>query len=533
MRVEISIPPGVMQNRMIEIANSRMDFASRLGNSIYVWVLLIIVSACFGALPALGDERQPLVSWQGWKDDIFKQSKSENKLVLLDLEAVWCHWCHVMDQQTYRDPEVVKILKDHFIALKVDQDSRPDLSNRYQEFGWPATIFFSPDGKELAKRAGFIEPGEMRELLQKLVKASSTPESSKDMPKEFSQQGFLSSEIRAKLIAKHYASLDLELGGLKISQKYLDGDSVEYALRRAAEGNEKDATFVQLTLDNNLKLLDPVWGGVYQYSTHRDWVRPHYEKIMSSQAKNLRLYSLASMFTGEDDYRNAAERISNYLTTFLLSSEGAFLTSQDADYEKGKHSDDYFKLDDKGRRKLGMPVIDRHIYSRENGLAIAALTQQYALTGRGEVLAAAIKASEWIRAHRSIPAGGFRHDEVDAAGPYLGDTLAMGQALLALYGVTADRKYLAASEEALHFIDANFVETNALGKIPGFITAKQPVGFVLPSVRHNDENISVVRFANLLYRYVGKSEFKSIAEHGMKYLSTPRLRSIIFPISEL
>ncbi len=482
-----------------------------------VLFLLLFVSR------VVADDGKPLIAWQSWTDDLFKRSQAEKKLVLLDLEAIWCHWCHVMDQQTYRDPNVVQLLNDHFVSVKVDQDSRPDLSNRYSDYGWPATIFFSPSGKELAKRAGFIEPSEMKELLAKLVKDPNTPEETEEHVKEFSADGVLPKELREKLVSKHYASLDLELGGLKISQKYLDGDAVEYALRRAAEGGEKDATFVQLTLDNNIKLLDPVWGGAYQYSTHRDWVRPHYEKIMSSQAKNVRLYSLGSMFTGEKEYADAAKNVVGYLTTFLLSPEGVFYTSQDADYIKGTHSDEFFKLDDKGRRKMGMPAIDKNNYSRENGLAIASLVQYYAATGDENVLATAKKAAEWIRLHREISGGGYRHAEVDKGGPYLGDTLRMGEALIALYSVTGERNYLTQAEEAVRFIDANFVESNAAGRIPGFISAKQEPSLPLPTVRHNDENIAVVRFANLVYRYLGKNEVKAIAEHGMKFLSTPAI----------
>ena len=82
----------------------------------------------------------------------------EKRLVLLDLVAVWCHWCHVMEETTYRDPEVVAQIRAHFVAVRVDQDSRPDLSNRYEDYGWPATVIFDADGHELVKFAGYIPP---------------------------------------------------------------------------------------------------------------------------------------------------------------------------------------------------------------------------------------------------------------------------------------------------------------------------------------------------------------------------------------
>ena len=82
-----------------------------------------------------------------------------DKFVLLDLEAVWCHWCHVMDETTYRDPAVMALLDSNYIAVKVDQDSRPDLANRYENYGWPATVVFGPDGGEIVKRRWLYQPG--------------------------------------------------------------------------------------------------------------------------------------------------------------------------------------------------------------------------------------------------------------------------------------------------------------------------------------------------------------------------------------
>jgi len=85
---------------------------------------------CASLLPAA---EPPTISWQGWSDNLFEQARRENKFVLLDLEAVWCHWCHVMAETTYKDPEVARLIGAKYIAVRVDQDSRPDLSNRYED----------------------------------------------------------------------------------------------------------------------------------------------------------------------------------------------------------------------------------------------------------------------------------------------------------------------------------------------------------------------------------------------------------------
>src|SRR5690606_28037135 len=107
----------------------------------------------------------PKVSWQQWDDSLFDRAAKENKLLLLDLEAVWCHWCHVMDEKTYGDSRVIALIKKHYIPVRVDQAARPDLAARYQEYGWPATIILDAKGRDLRKKAGFIEPDEFVRLL--------------------------------------------------------------------------------------------------------------------------------------------------------------------------------------------------------------------------------------------------------------------------------------------------------------------------------------------------------------------------------
>src|ERR1700685_1426465 len=111
----------------------------------------LLTLLCFSlAAPAA----EPALNWMPWSDSLFAQAKQQNKFVLLDLEAVWCHWCHVMDQTTYADNDVRRLIGEKYIAVKVDQDSRPDISNRYEDYGWPATVVFNPSGQEIVKRRG-------------------------------------------------------------------------------------------------------------------------------------------------------------------------------------------------------------------------------------------------------------------------------------------------------------------------------------------------------------------------------------------
>ena len=107
--------------------------------------------------------------WEAFSEQLFERAKRERRFVLLDLEAVWCHWCHVMEETTYHDAQVCAALSAHYIAAKADQDANPDLSRRYDEYGWPATIVFAPDGTEIVKRRGYIPPERMATLLKAIV----------------------------------------------------------------------------------------------------------------------------------------------------------------------------------------------------------------------------------------------------------------------------------------------------------------------------------------------------------------------------
>jgi uncharacterized protein YyaL (SSP411 family) len=457
------------------------------------------------------------LDWEPWSDTVFTQAKQEKRFVLLDLEAVWCHWCHVMDENTYSDPAVIKMLQAHYLVVKADQDARPDLSNRYEDYGWPATVVFDSDGHEIVKRQGYLAPDEMLSMLQAILDDPSPGPSVRPEAKlELPANPLLSGALRQQLTKSFLNGYDNAHGSWGTDQKLLDWDSVEYSLDLARLNRDAQAEHMaRQTLTEQLHLLDPAWGGVYQYSTDGDWNSPHFEKIMQMQAENLRIYSLAYAQFGDPAYLHAAQEIRRYLKTFLSSPQGAFYTSQDADLIDGKHSAEYFALNDAARRKRGVPRVDKHIYARENGWAIAGLVALYDATGDAATLADATRAAQWILANRALPGGGFRHGEKDAAGPYLGDTIAMERAFVALYGATGDRQWLAHAESAMHFIDANFRDA----KGAGFLTTKIPTDHAYVPHAQRDENVMVARTAILLFHFTGDAHDDELAKQAMRYLA--------------
>jgi len=330
--------------------------------------------------------------------------------------------------------------------------------------------------------------------------------------------------------------------GWAFGVKYLDADSVEYASVLARQGNKIQEQHVLDTLQAAQMLLDPVWGGSYQSlvvaltsghlnpisrytriqiagrldSNGDSWNDPHFEKLLFIQAQVIRIYAQSYSWWHRPEYLASAQKVHRYVRDFLTNPEGAFYVSQDADVAEEKDSVAYFALDDVKRRALGTPAVDKHLYARENGWMISALSALYAVTGDAATLEEAERSAHWIITHRSLSDGGFSHGDDDSAGPYLGDTLAVGQGFLALYEVTGDREWLKRAEAARQFIAVNF----AAGSGPGFVTSKTSTDRAYKPLPERDENAQLARFSNLLSYYTGNKGDEETTARAMQYLAT-------------
>ncbi len=462
------------------------------------------------------------ITWRDWDASVFAKAKAERKLVIVDLEAVWCHWCHVMDERTYGDPRVVALLEEHFLAIKVDQDARPDIANRYEDWGWPATILFDPDGKEIAKLAGFVRPNRMVSLLKAFI-ADPTPGPSISEPPAitWAKTATLSDEQRKALRARERRQFDDTYGSWGRYHKFLQAEGVEYLLHRARAGDRQAERDALKTLDAQLQLLDPVWGGVYQYSDSGVWTNPHFEKIMTFQAANIRAYAKAAGQLGYPRFLAAAESIEKYLEDFLTSPRGAFYVSQDADLVQGRHAADYYARDDAGRRAPGTPKVDTSVYSLQNGLAIEALAHLYKVNANPATLARAERAARFIVHYRLNGDGTFRHGEADEAGPFLGDSLAMADAFLALHQATNDAYWLGLAIQTADAITATFVD--ATSDTPGLRTesvrAKRAVATLAPVIQR-EENVKAARFFAALAKTTSDARFEKTRDVAARYLYT-------------
>lgn len=483
-----------------------------------------------GPAPAApGAHAEP--AWREWGPAAFTEAQRARKIVLIDVVARWCHWCHVMDEETYADPEVAALLADHFVAIRVDSDARPDVGERYADWGWPATAILTSDARPVLELRGYQDPREFAALLRQLVADNQAGRLTgrRPAPAPPLRDGDLHA-LRAAAQAQLDGTWDDAQSGWGRKQKYPLAANNEYALLRAFLYQETAWQERALAvLGRQRALIDPVWGGMYQYSVGGVWTDPHFEKIAAIQAGALDSYALAFRRTQAPEWRAAAGDISRYVLGFLQDPEGGFYTSQDADLRPGTgHGEallgaDFYARGDAERRALGIPTIDTHVYADLNGLLIRALCQAAAAFVDDPARAAALRAGQrLVRTHRTAE-GAFRHAAADTGLLFLRDQAAMGRALVALFRLTGDPTWLAHARSLADFT------LRALQDPAGgfFAHTLDPaaVGVFAERRKPFDENATTARFLLELHRQLDHDAddlpYAPAAERALRLISAP------------
>jgi len=437
--------------------------------------------------------------WSEWSDATFARAAAEKKFVIVSLQSWWCPWCLVMNRETWADPEVRAILKDKFIPVQVDQDSRPDISQRYERWGWPATIIFGPDGTEIVKLRGFYFPKFFIPVLQETIRDPSPVDygAPGGPERERTLATGLSDPQRAEILAFMDKAYDQDNGGFG-KTKLVDGPTLGWFLDRAKMGDKEAEARIRRTLTGQMAMIDKEFGAVSQVTLKPDWSQPAREFPMFAQQAALSAYARAAALFADPTYRAAADRIFGFLESTLAGPGGGFYASM-------------------GMAE-GQPGVDKRQYARETGQAIQGLLAYHDFTGDKSALALAVAAASWAVRERSLPGGGFRHAERDSGGPYLADNVEMASALLALHRSTGDRQWLAAATATGDFIAKSFVEA----KTGGFVAAASPdAKHLLKPIKQREDNVTATRFFALLAGYTGDGRFREIAEAGMGYLASP------------
>ena len=398
-----------------------------------------------GVVASSAELEAPELQWRSWGEAAFDEAAQQGKYLLVSVQASWCHWCHVMNDETFADPELRRALAEGYVAIRVDSDERPDLAERFRDYAWPATVLLTPDAEFVTAMRGFRNAERMKAILER-VRAGEVPPAERELEQVESVEA---SELRAKAIRMLDRIYDEQAHGWGERQKYPYFTPLEHALYRAdVRGEVVWAERARQTADATRELIDPVFGGVYQYSLRRSWDHPHYEKIAAVQADALSAFATMAMREDDPRWREAMHDVVRYLGEFFTHEDGAFYTSQNADLSHDVTGTEYYAMADGERRALGIPRVDRARYADLNGRIIEALVRAH----RAGLDTALERAEAAARSMLVLQAndGGFAHGADDEPGAlrYLRDQAHMLRALLALYQVTGNDEYLDAAVRA-------------------------------------------------------------------------------------
>ena len=400
------------------------------------------------------------VKWMEWGTEAFERSRKEKKPVLLDIHGVWCHWCHVADKTTYSDPLIIKEINDNFVPIKVDTDRRPDINERYNQGGWPTTVFLDCNGN-IITGATYVPPHEF---------------------------GFMLEQV------KNFYEKNAE----KIPQMM---EVIEFCMLMWKDSQFK--MFALMTLDKMKALQDAVEGGFFRYSVSPDWSVPHYEKMLEGNAEVIRSYVHGYALTGKKEYADIAKKAIGYVMKNLAGD--GFYGSQDADEE-------YYSLGIEERSKREKPSIDKTIFTNFNAKMISALMEASVFVD-ASYRKTALEVLGFILENLYSKEKGFRHC---AGGEYglLTDNSQMLKALLDVYEITRDKKCLDIAKETASFIEKNFFDGVTLNdRIHG-----NDIGILHMRNRNLAENAAVADSFIRLAFYTDDDSFRDRAEKILKDL---------------
>lgn len=458
------------------------------------------------------------IEWQQLTNETFVKAKQENKIVLLNLEANWCHWCHVMHDSTYSNPEVIAYINAHFIPVKADQDANPELSNRYKEYGWPATIFLNANGEDVVKRAGYISPMAFLRLLKAIV-ADPSPEEEMANFSTIEISTSENPELTKQLQENYIQSLDFKVGGFDQSQKYVQWATFEYAVFESRDAQVKN--WVEKSVNGAKQLSDPEWGGVYQYSTDNDWEHLHFEKLLSIQARYTSIFLLNYFYSNDPSSLDFAKKTIEYADRFLLQPIGLYANAQDADLVQGEHAGAYFALNNEERLKLGIPKVDTNTFTDNNAAVAIALTRLYFATNERQFLEKALRVDELL-SQRKMKNGLYSHASKSTEIASLRDQIALFEWKIELAKLdfnnaqnNQDLKELSSA------IIAEFKNDNGSFRSFSGSNGLQPQPLI-------EENIHWARMLNWYAEYSKNSDYKAIAKGIYQFLISDEVAEMYY-----
>ena len=430
------------------------------------------------------------VDWQPWGEEALGRARAEGRPLLVSIGYSACHWCHVMERESFADPATAAVMNDLFVNVKVDREERPDVDAVYMDAvvaltgqgGWPLTVFLTPDGEPFY--GGTYFPPEPRHGLPSFRQVlRAVAGAYRERPEDVAAQAEalvgalrrsaetepshepLAESLLAEAERGLLSQLDPHWGGFGHAPKFPPASALEFLLRR----RRLDA--VRQTLDGMAAggMYDLVGGGFHRYSVDGEWLVPHFEKMLYDNALLVPPYLHAWLSTGEERYRVVAAQTLDYMLRELRLPSGGFASAQDADTdgvegltytwtaEEGapaellqpfEHGRSILRgeLDEETRLRLlaireqrPQPALDDKVIASWNGLALAALAEGARRLERSDLLAAAVELGELLAAD---PLWRTMRDGRAKFPAYLDDYANVAHGLYELHVATGDLRWL-------------------------------------------------------------------------------------------
>ncbi|CAA0100834.1 Uncharacterised protein [BD1-7 clade bacterium] len=418
------------------------------------------------------------IQWRSWDKSAFEAARKANKLILINVGMEGCAACNRMEQLTYSDPRVIDLINKHFVAIAVDSQARPDIGERYSDWGWPATAFMLPDATQVFAMAGNRLPQNFLPILNDLLAKQKTgtlkpdPNSPYAAPPEPVATDL--TRIRDKVRLQIDRQFNENFGGWSEYglNAEVSGARLQHLYLRAHLYRDKNPALTKSALsvsDTFLRVIDPVWGGAYEANIDESVTDAPArfsklgaipEKRISNQSNALWAFAEAYQLTGDSKYRQGAADIDRYLSQWMTSAGGTWYANQ-KDAAPNMPADwwaqDYWLLStDAERRKYGIPPIDHAVYTDKNAELILAYLDAWQAFGDDNYRQKAERAARTLIKERLQPEGWMQqlvaseelladdrvHPHLVERRPYLRTQARFGLALLALYQATADRYWL-------------------------------------------------------------------------------------------
>lgn len=465
------------------------------------------------------------INWRVWGPDAFAEAVAADKPILLNLTAVWCHWCHMMDETTYSTPDLIQLINDNLIAIRVDADQHPHVQDRYIAGGWPTNAFLTPTG-EVLWSGTYVPPDQFAQVASGVLNAWSERRAELKLEIERRRKaldaararhhvsGLVRREAADDVLSATFDAFDERNGGFGAEPKFPYVDAIELLFLQGSRHNPDCLRMADQTLDGMIAgdLWDAAGGGFFRYATAADWTAPRYEKLLSVNAGMLRAYALGAHLRNRADWRAIAERTVEWVERTLAQPHGLWAGSQAAD-------NDYYSAP--ADRRGTAPPVDDVVYTTYNAQWIRALAEAGGRLDRADWIERARTALDTLLELMSAPGEAMYHFRRPDAQPeiafLLADAADTAGACMAVAQATGSGAYLeharriAAGMERLFWAeDGGFWER---------CKAAQEFGVLRYREKPFELNAGCARLLNDLSLATGERGFRALAERTLAMLS--------------